>query len=379
MKPNPALTPSLPRAATRAAPTLFLLGALFSAPGCSGAPTPGQSITCGAETRVVLDCSSEIQYQGVKAGGKVEILKIGQASARYEEEAIREVNAELERYITLQTRLCRDLNACVLSTSEYKVQAEKIRDTFKTAAALAASAGTSDAASRKESLDKLYARVVPDSARPEQLTIEVRVDAEIPASAGGGTVLLRPGAPLPTNARVAFSFLPSKVAHLYVYQVSPSEEVTVLFPRAEMPGLSNPIPAGKATRIPPGEQRFRLNEKDVGAERVFFLASVAPVDAIDKVLRTAAQKAIHVADDPALTGVGKGRADPSKACARGLELESCPGQRGLELEPPSDVSARARTELGDGLIVQVLPFEHVTEQVYRERAKAPPAGATPSP
>lgn len=342
---------------------------------CGGPPAPGDPIACGNEQRLALDCASEIAYQGVKTGGGVEILSIGNANATYEEEAIREVNAELGRFVSIQTRLCREYNACVLSADEYKAQAAKTRATFETAAMLAGQLEKAETSKRKKVLGELYAQVVPDSARPEQLTVTMTIDAQLPEGLGSAQLVARPGAPLPTNARAAFTFTPSKPAYLYVYQVSPSGGVDVLFPNEALTEVGNPIPAGKPTRIPPGDRRFRLNEKDVGREHVYFLAAVAPIDAIDKVLAGAAKKAIRVDDDPLLAKLGKAGPAGSTPCKRGLELEACVGERGFELEPAKGSSMRARTELGDEVIVQVFPFEHVTEAEYPAKARDFAAGA----
>jgi len=333
------------------------------ASSCGGAPSPGSPIACSDGERLALDCSSEVAYQGVKTNGGLEILSIGSAKAAYEDQAIRQVNDQLGQFVAVQTRLCREYNSCVTSAAEYKEAAERTREIFQTAAAVGKQPEGED---RAHAFDKLYAQVVPDTASPEQLTLELRLDAKLPESVGGGQRLVRPGGPLPTNARVAFSFVPSKDAYVYVYQTTPSGDVNVLFPNPKIQGVENPVRAKASTRIPAGDQWIRVNESDLGTEKVFILASVEPVPAVGKSLAAASAGAVKVGDDPLLARVG---ANDGAPCQRGLEVEACPGSRGLELPGGETSSMVARTRPGDGAIVRVFTFEHLSEEAFAKLPK----------
>lgn len=344
--------------------------------GCGGAASPGESLACD-DTRVALDCSSEVAYQGVATEGGVEILSVGDANARYEEQAIRRVNDELGRYVAVQTRLCREYNACVLTREQYLAETKATREAFSTAADLAAKVKAAPAgATRRQALGELYRSVVPEQGRPEELTLTVTMDAELPASVGGGRIVVEPGAPLPTNAHVQFRFVPSAVAYLYVFQKTPGGEVNVLFPHAGI-GTKNPAAAGAEAQVPPGGQRFRVNEKDLGTENVYIVASRKPLDTLGKAV---AELEGGGRDLGSVTrSLSELDASPSGDCgSRALELvdakvlkEACAQSRGIAMRgaPDSGASMQVTTDPGDGVIVRVFSFLHVDEQTYAGKKK----------
>lgn len=364
---------------------LALAGVLVT--GCSGAPKVGDSLMCDGASRVILDCSSEIAYQGVKADGTVSVLNLGSAKAKYEDAAIRKVNDGLAGYVTTQTRLCREYNACVLSKQEYTAEAKKTREIFEAAThgAQAFSVATSSA-EKDRVLARLYESVVPEAERPEALAIRFSLDAELPASVGGGQTFLKPGAPLPTKARVAFGFWASKSANLYVFQTTQSGAVKVLFPDPRI-GTSNPIAAATAVTVPSGGRRFALNNEDLGSETVYLAASVKPLANLDAALQKVAGGQIAaLSGDKVLSGfttVNAGKA-PADCQTRSFDLEPASGTpcptRGLDLEgddpTKGDSSLAAKTSPGDDVIVKAFTFTHVTEEEYpaamqRYKASAP--------
>lgn len=346
--------------------------AFLTLAACGGAKTP--------DGLPALDCSSEISYQGVKTGGGLEVLGVGNGKASYEDTAIRQINDQVASYVAVQTRLCRDYNAGVVSRQEYNTAAAKIRETMTASASAAAkyaSATTDDA--RKVALDGLLRLSVPEAARPQELELSVTVDVELPASAGGSKIVLRPGAPLPTNARVAFQLLASKAAHVYLFQKKPSGAIAVLFPDPRA-GAQNPLGAGASVRIPKGDLRYRVNDEDLGLESVYLVASRSPLPALDRAAEDVASgKAQNVGNSPVLASFGTvavGATPPGCSKARALELEggpapTCTRSRGLELEgEATTASMSVRTDPGDDTIVKVLAFEHVREAAYPAAQKA---------
>jgi hypothetical protein len=351
---------------------------------CGGPPAPGEAQQCAGEARVQLDCSSEIAYQGVKADGSVSLFSVGSAKGTYEDAAIRKVNDNLAAFVSTQTRLCREYNACVLSRDEYLAEAKKTREVFEAAAHGAeALAAATTSAQKAKALAAVYESVVPEADRPESLAVRFGVDAELPASLGGRALSLAPGAPLPTGARVAFSFWASRAAHLYVFQRSQSGAVKVLFPDSRI-GTANPIAPGNAVVVPTGGRRFVLNGEDLGEETIYLAASVKPLVSLDSALAKVASGQVQRLDgDPVLgrfASVGQGPA--KEGCeTRSFDLEPSPNDcptRGLELEgdAPSGAGASiaARTTPGDDLILQAFRFQHVTEPGYVDAVRARPAG-----
>ncbi|HYQ16251.1 MAG TPA: DUF4384 domain-containing protein, partial [Polyangiaceae bacterium] len=175
---------------------------------------------------------------------------------------------------------------------------------------------------------------------------------------------ITPGSSLPTETRVAFSLQVSHPAHVYLFQKSPDGKLSVLFPDARI-AATNPIAAGTELRIPTGSGAFRLNDKDIGTERVYVVASLEP---LPNLAQAASQVASGGEPQGALakaTQVPSNKAEPN-CNQRGLELDDsapsgCVRPRGLELEPePTSPSAslRARTEAADGVLFQVFTFEH---------------------
>jgi hypothetical protein len=352
--------------------------------GCGG-PQIGHPQHCAEGDRVQVDCTSEVSYQGVDAHGNLSALGAFQASGQFQEVAIRRVNENIAQYIAAQTRLCRDYNSCAIDAATYRSESNKTRDKLLAASDLAGKlGGTTSDSEQTHLLDKLYSSVVPQAERTEELTFQMAVVAELPPSSGGGTFNVAPSQPLPTNSRVAFAFQTSSDAHLYIFQVNASGEVTVLFPDPRI-GTSNPLRGGTATRVPSQGQTFRLNDKDIGVEKVYIVASRKPVTSLDSVAaKVNSGQVTQVGQDPLLAQLASvkpaGEADCQGTRTRGLELEGPPSQpgtakctrtRGLVLDAGDGAgtdkpSLSARTAPGDDTIVKVFPFTHVAEPQYAQ-------------
>jgi Domain of unknown function (DUF4384) len=356
--------------------------------GGRGASDPGTVVCSVGGTRPRIDCASEVKYEGVATSGGANVLNLGGASAKYEEVALRRINEHVERYVASQSRLCREYNACVIDAPAYHAEAKALRERLVGVGPAAAKIAGSSEGERKRLLSQLYVATVPPDARPEEFEVTLSVEAELPPdlaparAAGRGPFLVRPNEPLPTDATLAFTFETSSEAYLYVFQSSAKTGVTLLFPDDRL-GTRNPLPARAPKRVPDGAQRFRVNEKDVGAERVYVVASRRPLDDLQAaVARVRAGRVSEIAGDPALGKFASLDAGRSDCRARALELASaepaeCSRSRGLVLDDPEGAaraSMTVRTDPGDDVIVKFFPFDHVTKERYRdarERFAAP--------
>lgn len=383
---------------------LACLAALAAPLGCGGGGGPegavgGESIDCDGKPRAAADCSA--------AKGDGGSLKVSGAQTKPEETAMSRINASIDELHAEHARMCESYNACKIDEAAYSAGTAPIKERIEALKKAIADMGKADSyGARKRALDVAYRGVVPAEKRVEELTFRMGLQAELPASLGGAVVDIKPGSVLPTNARVVFSFEVSKDAHLYIFQRTPKDEVTVLFPDKRI-GTQNPLRAGTWIDIPPDGKRFRVNEKDIGDENIYIVASLTPISSLDGALQKVKDGAVtKISEDSVLkafTTVVPGKA-PSEGCARGLEFDSveaavpaCSRTRGLVLdEPPqsekisagggkahslgvmSDAKASARnapvmevvTDPGDSVIVKVFPFTHVTEEAYPAEMKA---------
>jgi hypothetical protein len=351
---------------------------------CSSAQTPPRDVACaGGETRNQIDCSSEISYQGYSTKGGFGVANLASGEAKHEDIALRRVDEQTAQFVAMQTRLCRDYNACVLDKDTYAQETRSVRERLSRVPALiAAIKGAGSDVDRRRAIDELYRDTVPEDKRVEEVTFRLGMDAELPNSAGGGKISMRPGMPLPTNAKVAFTVEVSPEAHLYIFQKAPNGGLTVLFPDERI-GTQNPLRGG--ARIPSGSMRFRLNDQDLGTEQVFIAASRRPIPNLEASLKRVSSGQIEsMKDDNLLKSFDRIPAEEPKTKCRAFVLETgsedsgCTRSRGLVLEdsegsagtPTSAAPAlAARTEPGDDLIVKVFAFNHTTEPQYIAMAK----------
>ncbi|HVJ92169.1 MAG TPA: DUF4384 domain-containing protein [Labilithrix sp.] len=347
-----------------------LLFLLQVGPACSPSPGPHSPTKCDGEERPQLDCASEFKYEGRKIEGGFSAAGIGGANAKTEEAALRAIDKETEQYAAQARRLCDEYNKCVLDKATFSLRSENLRRRMSKAPELLDEVkSASDEDSRRKALLKAYTALVPDEARRE-LGLEFSVEAQRPTDSAPKAIM--PGERLPSGTKVAFIVRPSKSAYVYLFQKGPDGKVNVLFPDTRI-STKNPLAAGAALRLPPGSANFKLNDKDIGTERVYLVASLDPVVSLDGAL----QQATSGPPSGALaqvTRADEGGGAAQKGCtralefdegesakpkcirSRGLEYDDEPGQGGPSLQP---ASFRARTEAADSVIVQVFAFEHV--------------------
>lgn len=337
---------------------------------CGPSPEPHASAPkCGAEERPPLNCESEFKYEGRKIEGGFSAVGLGGANAKTEESALRAIDKETEQYAAQARRLCDEYNKCVLDKATYSTRSENLRRRMsKVPELLDEVKGASDEDARRKALAKAYTELVPDEARRE-LALDFSVEAQRPSD--GAPRAIAQGERLPTGTKVAFVVRPSKSAYVYLFQKSPDGKVNVLFPDTRIP-TKNPLAAGSTLRLPPGSASFKLNDKDIGTERVYLVASLEPVVSLDGAIAKATGDA---APSGALAQVTQAEdKTSSKGCTRALELDDgaadkprCIRSRGLEYDDggasggapaAKQASFRARTEAADSVIVQVFAFEH---------------------
>jgi hypothetical protein len=336
---------------------------------CGSNPEPrSKAPMCGGEERQPLDCASEFKYEGRKIEGGFSAVGLGGASAKTEESALRAIDKETEQYVAQSRRLCDEYNKCVLDKSSYSTRSENLRRRMSKAPELLDEVkGATDEDARRKALAKAYVTLVPDEARRE-LALDFSVEAQRPSD--GAPKAIAQGESLPTGTKVAFVVRPSKSAYVYLFQKSPDGKVNVLFPDARI-ATKNPLGAGATLRLPPGSASFKLNDKDIGTERVYLVASLDPVVSLDSALAKVNGGA-PLGGALAQVTQAEDKAGARKGCTRALELDdgdsgkaSCIRSRGLEYEEDTKdapsvrpASFRARTEAADSVIVQVFAFEH---------------------
>lgn len=311
----------------------FLFVALVPACGRAEHPHP----TCDIPQ---LNCDAEFSYDTQKMGGGFSGFGVS-FNANTEKAALRQVDQEVQNYAAASRRLCDEYNKCVIDKETYATRSENLRRRLaKVPELFDAVKGASSEEERRKALAKAYQDLVPVEKRSD-LEIRLSVLAERP---GEPRAPIRSGAPLPTGTKVSFSLSSNKPTYFYLFQRGPSGEMNVLFPDPRI-AESNPVSGG--IRIPNGDRTFRLNDKDLGTERVYVVGSLRKLDALEQKGGGGTLASVARASKP--------------SCTRALELEgpaaSCARTRGLELDSEG-TSLRAEAEAADDTIVQVFEFEH---------------------
>ncbi len=336
------------------------LGALVGCGGGGGGDARAP-VRCGGEERVPLSCESEFKYEGRTIEGGFSALGFGSANAKTDEVALRQIDQQTEQYAAQSKRLCEEYNACVVDKETYATRSENLRRRMAKVPELydGLKAATEPEARRKALADA-YQQLVPDEARRE-LSLSFAVQAKKPGEEQFRAITA--GSSLPTETRVAFALQVSHAAHVYLFQKSPDGKLSVLFPDARI-STQNPLQPGAELRIPPGGAAFRLNDKDIGTERVYVVASLEPLPSLADAAARVASGGEPQGTLAKLASVPSNQPQPS-CTERGLELDDsstsgCVRTRGLELdpEPNAQTSLRARTEAADGVLFQVFSFEH---------------------
>jgi hypothetical protein len=308
---------------------------------------------------------------------------LGEGSTPEEKRAMTRIAAQIEQLGKDEAALCASGGGDAAKKAALDERRATLTAMIKELDA-AATAGK-----RKRALDKLYRATVPSEQRPEEITFRFGVNAELPN--GGEEIEVAPGTALPTGARVRFRVEVSQRAHLYIFQKTPSDEVTVLFPEPRI-GTKNPLDPGVLLDIPPAGQRFKLNDKDLGTESIFLVVSRSPLPTLDAALARVKEGSVtKIGQNEVLrrlAAVTPGAA-PAGCGTRALELDAplqgggagdCHRSRGLVLDDPGERAEgksrqmEVRTDAGDDMIVKVFPFQHVASGPQRVDAAGAESG-----
>jgi Domain of unknown function (DUF4384) len=353
-------------------PAMVLVVASCGGGGSEARPaaTAGAA-SCDGQAREPLNCDTEVQYQATDA--KLTFSGWGvNAQGGVEQKALRQIDDQTAMYVAESRRLCDEYNKCVLDRATYATRSENLRRRISKVPELAEEVKrASDDDARRAALAKAYREMVPDDARTE-LRLNFSVLAQRPGEAAMQAVAQ--GAVLPTGSHVAFVVHVSRPAHVYVFEKSAQGSVDVLFPDPRI-ALSNPIGAD-ALRIPQGGASFKLDDKDIGTEAVYIVASLKPVTKLQEAAARAASGPRAPGGDGVLGRVAS--IDP-KCRTRGFSLEEdapsggCSRSRGLSLDAagpsspaafqgapgvPGAASLTTVTEAADDTIATVFRFEH---------------------
>lgn len=371
---------------------LILSLGLFAACGGNGAPVntgggEGGSSDCADGSRERLECK-DVAYDGVKVEGGAHVLNIAGVEGKAEQQALRKIDQQVERFIAAQRTACEEYNKCVLSMNEYKARSQQYSAKLMGVGDLVQTINDGSFGERKKALYSAYTTLVPVANRPEHVAFDFGMTATLPASAGGAPLMLRPAEPLPTNSKVHFLVQTNAEAYLYLLQrTGPEKKLEVLFPNPRI-GTKNPLPGNSPQRIPGSTQHFRVNEKDIGMDYIYVVVSRKEIPAIQQAFEQVLEgKVTKLEESPLLARLDKMEiGTPSEGCkTRGLELEdaapapaanACTRTRGLVLTDDTapgkraKVSAAFATDPGDDVIVKAFPYNHVTEEDYAEAIKA---------
>ena len=335
------------------------------ASACHGT-TPETVVGPDGSKRVLQHCELEFSVETQRIESSVNWLGVG-VSASTEKKALQQLSDSTKNYLLQSKKLCEAYNGFAISQSSYERESAVLRARLAGIPEQYASVNnaTSDE-DRREQLGRSYGSIVPADERVE-LSLDFAVLAKRPG--GANEAPLAQNAPLPTDSRVRFLVRTSARSHVYIFQQAPDGKINVLFPDARL-SLANPVSPGQVITIPPGGASYRVNDKDIGLEKVYVTTSLAAVQS----LAVAAAQAKDGAADPnalaMLTAVQTDSPSSGGCKTRALELDpgapvaTCVRSRGLELAPApagttgSEYSFSARTEAADGTIVKVFAFNH---------------------
>ena len=325
-------------------------------------PPKAATGACAGEERAQLDCSSEFNYDATNMQGGFSALGIGNLDAKTEVKALHEIDTETQQYIVQSRRLCDEYNKCVVDRETYSLRAENLRRRMaKLPELYEGLKNAADPQAQRKALSQAYHDIVPDESRTE-LKLNFSILARLPGQSDAAPVL--EGSKLPSGSRVSFSVQLSRAAHVYLFQKSPSGSLNVLFPDPRIT-VQNPVPSGQELRIPQGGASFKLDEKDIGTERVFIVASLEPIGSLAQAVSGLQSGAAPAAPVVRVTELSK-PADCAKTRALSFDDDAppagCSRERGLSFDedaPPSQRSSvTARSEAGDSVIARVFSFEH---------------------
>jgi hypothetical protein len=376
--------------------------------GCpDGHPTHpvGSTVQCPDGPHVVQDCEMAFNLDSQKISGSMSVFQLG-AKIDSEKQAMRQVNEQLMSYSVKQRELCKGWNGCSVTQDDYRraqAQNNKVLDGVKAAAEdyqQADKAG--DERAKTNSMTKTVVMTAPETLLQIEFSAVLSVPkdpASVPRTdACKEGVDIKQTAPrvvgadatVPTGSEARFRVKVNKPAYVYLFQkFDETKELRVLFPDKQI-ALKNPLEPDKEHVLPDTENTFCLDEKNIGLERVFIVASTqeltdmtSAVAAVEKGQYTtipALKELDTIASADAPTSGCKKRAFVLKKAGGGEAEGTCPLSRGWVLkskstDPSSPVSFTATADAGDTMIVKVFPVQHVRSWEWNGSTNAAPPPA----
>jgi len=290
------------------------------------------------------DCDTEIRYDARKVEGRVDVAKFG-VEAKTSVEAVRQVDAAVERYTSRWRTLCMDYKNGAMTPEEYRSESRDLRERMeRLESQLLVLEHAPDAESYQKALKEIYNSMVS-----AEQAVDLRLDFGVLAQKPGEssfTAVPRDGK-IATGTRVYFRVKTNAQAHVYLYQETAKGEINVMFPHPKMP-MANPLPAGKELRIPPEPGYFTLEAEGLGVEQVHIVASAEPLAKLETSLGKPQPTAEELACGARDLSYNPGTSCDTQARTFGL----------TEPGGPPGVSMSASNEAGASSIHQIFSFEH---------------------
>lgn len=313
-----------------------------------------------------MNCNTVIDFDARNLEASVDIKNLMSAGVKNAAVVLREVSDAAEESQIQFSQMCELYNGCGLTSQEYRdrldVEQAHFRSIREKVDLLRAAEGNPEAL--RHAFAALYETAIPKSA-DQMLSMEF---SAIGAGPNGTSRVLPSGETLHTGDPIVFGLKVSKRAYAYLFQRKAQGQVEVLFPSANMPGLSNPVAAGTLVRVPPDGQVFRLDDKDLGTETLYVAVSERPLSNLETALAQ-----LEANPSGGTTQVETAMVDlfdagaPECTKTRGLEVSAPKGcgsmTRGLETSPASSASGpvasvSGQAVPGDDVILQVFQFQH---------------------
>jgi eukaryotic-like serine/threonine-protein kinase len=325
------------------------------APQASAAPF-GPAITCGGEPRVPLDCAAR---SSADVGASA--VAFHASADAVQQRALEAIDRQRRDLRDALVQLCEDYNKCVFDKATYASRSDDLHRRLAEVPTLLESVqvASTDRA-RRVALSDAYQRIVPEAARTE-LKLDFSALARRP---GESSMTAAPsGATIPTGSQLAFAVTVSRSAYVYIFEKTAGGAIHSLFPDPAHITIDNPLSPGAPLRIPQGGAFFRIDDKDIGAEDVYLLASLKP---IASVAQAAEQLRLGHRASPVLARV---TSIDGNCARRGLSFEEespsssgCRATRGLTFESEragaAAPSLAAITDAADDTIYTVYTFNH---------------------
>ncbi|MBW1810253.1 MAG: DUF4384 domain-containing protein [Deltaproteobacteria bacterium] len=229
---------------------------------------PGKRVDCpDGKFVITIDCTTDLglKQQVISANASIPQLGIG-IGGKYEEKAVGQITDGTYQLALRLESICKDYNACMLTTEQYNLEARSIRTRLNQHVAMAGKL-----AKDKSVGDALWTNAVPELAK-KRIQLQYGVRAYNKGSADLG--LHASGSTLNSGDGIQFVTQVTQSTYVYILLMASQGEASVLFPQSEI-NQKNPLPAGKEIYLP-ANGVFELDNV-TGTESIQILASAEPL------------------------------------------------------------------------------------------------------